>query len=81
MNFLMISLVLDTIFQKKNEIKKSESEIIIGLPSKKEWDKIVDSAFSSESIHQFSEGYIKRRTGLQKGIIMDSSERKRIKEN
>ena len=52
-----------------------------GLPSKKEWDKIVDSAFSSESIHQFSEGYIKRRTGLQKGIIMDSSERKRIKEN
>ena len=40
MNFLMISLVLDTIFQKKNEIKKSESEIIIGLPSKKE-NKII----------------------------------------
>lgn len=51
-----------------------------GLPSKKEWDKITDSAFSSDDIHRFSEGYMKRRAELQKGIIMDSNNRKRTKE-
>ena len=51
-----------------------------GLPSKKEWDKITESAFSSDDIHRFSEGYMKRRAELQKGIIMDSNNRKRTKE-
>ena len=49
------------------------------LPSKKEWDKIIDDAFSSEDIHQFSESYLRRKARLQKGIIMNE-DRRRIKE-
>ena len=49
------------------------------LPSKKEWDQIIDDAFSSEDIHQFSESYLRRKARLQKGIIMNE-DRRRIKE-
>lgn len=51
-----------------------------GLPSKKQWDKIVDDAFSSAENHEFSDRYERRRADLQKGIVMDSNERKRIKD-
>lgn len=51
-----------------------------GLPSKKQWDKIVDEAFSSTEIHGFSDSYERRRAEMQKGIIMDSNNRKRTKE-
>ena len=51
-----------------------------GLPTKKEWDKIVDNAFSSAEIHEFSDMYERRKADMQKGIFMDSKERKRIKD-
>lgn len=50
------------------------------LPSKKEWNKIVENAFSSGEIHSFSDRYERHKAGLQKGIIMDSNNRKRTKE-
>jgi len=51
------------------------------LPSGKEWDKIVDDAFSSSEIHEFSDRYERRKAGLQKGNIMDNNERRREKES
>lgn len=51
------------------------------LPSKKEWDEIVDDAFSSSEIHEFSVRYERRKAELQKGNIMDNNERRREKES
>ena len=51
------------------------------LPSKKEWDEIVDDAFSSSEIHEFSDRYERRKAELQKGNIMDNNERRREKES
>lgn len=51
------------------------------LPSGKEWDKIVDDAFSSSEIHEFSDRYERRKAGLQKGNMMDNNERRREKES
>lgn len=41
-----------------------------GLPSEKEWDNIVDEAFSSDKMHDFSVMYELRRENIQKGITM-----------
>lgn len=41
-----------------------------GIPSEKEWDKIVDEAFSSDKKHDFSVRYELRREDIQKGNIM-----------
>ena len=40
------------------------------IPSEKEWDKIVDEAFSSDKKHDFSVRYELRREDIQKGNIM-----------
>ena len=41
-----------------------------GIPSEKEWDKIVSEAFSSDKKHDFSVMYELRREEIQKGITM-----------
>ncbi|MCR5016321.1 MAG: hypothetical protein K6A75_07095, partial [Ruminococcus sp.] len=40
------------------------------LPDKKEWDKIVDEAFSSSDEHTFSHGYNARKYTMTRGITM-----------
>lgn len=52
-----------------------------GLPTGKEWDRIVDDAFSSTDIHEFSSAYEYRKAEMQKGNTMDSNERKRTNDS
>lgn len=44
-----------------------------GLPNNKEWDKIVDDAFSSTEKHDFSVMYELKKAEIQKGITMKQS--------
>ena len=41
-----------------------------GLPTQKEWDNIIDEAFSSDEKHDFSALYELRKAEIQKGITM-----------
>ena len=41
-----------------------------GLPSNKQWDKIINEAFSSDKDHDFSVMYELRRSEIQKGNTM-----------
>lgn len=40
------------------------------LPNKKEFDRIVEEAFSSDERHSFSEQYKQKKDNIQRGIIM-----------
>lgn len=40
------------------------------LPSKKEWDNIIDEAFSSKQEHIFSAGYEAKKDAMMRGITM-----------
>lgn len=40
------------------------------LPNKKEWNDIINDAFSSDSEHRFSENYIQKKEKIKGGIIM-----------
>lgn len=40
------------------------------LPNKKEWNNIINEAFSSDSEHRFSENYIQKKEKIKGGIIM-----------
>ena len=40
------------------------------LPNKKEFDKIVEAAFTSNEHHNFSEQYRQKKDNMQRGIIM-----------
>ncbi|MDO4863648.1 MAG: hypothetical protein Q4A05_05715 [Ruminococcus sp.] len=40
------------------------------LPDKKEWERIVDEAFSPGEEHSFSQGYISRKNAMMRGITM-----------
>lgn len=43
------------------------------LPSKKEWDNIINEAFSSYEEHRFSERYLQKKEKINRGIIMKKS--------
>lgn len=45
-----------------------------GFPKNKEWDKIVDEAFTSDSVHVFSNRYEARKGGILRGITMKRRE-------
>lgn len=40
------------------------------LPNKKEWNNIINEAFSSDSEHRFSERYIQKKEKIKGGLIM-----------
>lgn len=44
-----------------------------GLPDSKEWDKIIDDAFSSTEQHDFSVRYELKKAEIQKGITMNKT--------
>lgn len=46
------------------------------LPGKKEFDKIVEEAFSADERHSFSPQYKQKKDNIQRGIIMKKTNNK-----